>query len=186
MLAVLCGCVKQESGRFYLQEIGNFAANSAGNNLDASFSLPEGFTGSCLGLSVKDSRQQMRFPISLASNLAQLKFTLQIFEDNASNAFYQAEVPLKNNSAYYPLWRPAYGVLIGGLEPLPYAWPETRSNTVAVFRYGEDSHALESGILRSKVAYRLRLTVRDSILLTNRLHLWLYSHRAGSDMRPEQ
>jgi len=185
VLAVLCGCPKQESGRFHLQEIGSFIASSAGNNFDGSFTLPDGFAGSCLGLSVEDSQQPIGKTTSLASNLAQLRFALQIFEDSAPNDFYQAEVSLKDNYAYYPLWSPAYGVLIGGLEPLPYAWLETRTNSVATFRYGKDAPSLENGKLRPNRAYRLRLTVLGPTPLTNRLHLWLYSHKAGSDMRPK-
>lgn len=185
MLAVLCGCPKQESGRFHLQEVGSFVASTTGSGFDGSFYLPDGFAGSCLGLSVEDSQQQIGNTASLASNFAQLRFALQMFEDSASNDFHRAEVPLKDNYAYYPLWRPAYGVLIGGLEPLPYAWPETRRNSVAVFRYGKDAYPLDNGKLRPNVAYRLRLTVVDPTPLTNRLHLWVYSHKAGSDMRPK-
>jgi hypothetical protein len=185
MLAVLCGCVKQESGRFHLAEIGSFVASSAGNSVDGSFHLPDGFAGSCLGLSVDDSEREIGNVAPLASNLARLRFSLEIFEDSASNAFYRAEVPLKDNYAYYPLWRPAYGVLIGGLEPLPYAWPETRTNSVAAFRYGKDAPPLENGKLLPNTAYRLRLTVLDPTPLTNRLHLWVYSHKGGSDMRPK-
>lgn len=179
MSVTLLSCGQQKVAKSSLEKLGSFYGCSTSNWLEETFQLPSGFEGHCLGLSVEGSQEQIGDVTCLAANLAQMRLLIQLFQKDESDYFYQAELSLRDNYAYYPLWRPAYGVLIGGLEPFPYAWPETSSNSVAMFRYGKSAGRLENGKLVPNVAYRMRLTVLDPTPVTNRLQLWVYSYSTG-------
>jgi hypothetical protein len=176
VVGTMVGCNKPPVAKFHLERIGGFNATSAGSQLEEHLYVPVGFDQSFLGISVRG--QPQGHPSDLmqsATNLAGLRFELQLFQGDASNDFYRAEVSLTNNCAYHTLWQPDFGLLVGGIEPFPYAWENTRSNSRAAYRYGRDAFPVRGGKLAPYVNYRLRLTVLDPIPITNRLALWLYS-----------
>jgi hypothetical protein len=177
VLLVVGGCSRDKSVKYELANIGNFYADAPGGYSEESFVVPAGFDESLLGLSVQGSPQQLPNAIALSTNLDRLRFSVQVFQGNSTNDFYHADVPIGTNCGYCPLWKPDFGVLIGGVEPFPYAWAQTKSNCVAGYTYGRNIFPVKNGTLRTNLEYRLRLTIISPIPLTNRLQLWLYSYR---------
>jgi hypothetical protein len=162
---------------FWLQKIGSFHALSKGDKLDESIYIPDGVAHSILGLSVEGASYS--HPglgrLALATNLSAMRLKILLFHSNSVSDFYRVELPLATNSAYYSLWMPDFGVLLGGIEPFPYAWQHTKSNSVASFQFGRDVFPLKDGQLISHLSYRIKLIVEAPVTVTNRLQLWLYS-----------
>lgn len=182
LLAVLlfaAGCSKNGTGgRYYLEKIGSLQMSSSTNQLDENFYVPPEFDNAILGLSVQgSSKLPASNQMNLATAVASLKFTLELFHEDSSESFYRAEILARSNSVLFPLWKPDMGYLLTGIEPFPY--PDAGKQRAAVagsYRQGKNDFPLANGRPLPGVSYRVRVRVDQPVAISNRIQLWLYSY----------
>jgi len=161
-----------------MQKIGSLFATSVSNHLDENFYVPDGMDSSVLGISIQSSQATLATnAAALFTNAAQLKFTMRLYQEGASNEFYRAQIFARSNCVYYPLWKPDLGYLITGVEPFPYARPDVEEVVAGAYRFGRDTFPLLSGRPRPGVNYRVTVTIDTPVPITNRFQLWLYSYK---------
>jgi hypothetical protein len=170
------GCGKQRNQTFRLDHLTSFDGSVVNAEGSGQLVVPENAREVYLGLSVQGKGKPTGDEMArTATNLAELRFTLEIFHEGSSNAVYRADVRVTNNYSYHYLWKPDYGVIMGGLEPFPSDWERTRGNVQASYPGGKESPAVHEGRLIPNERYQLRVVVVEPISLTNRLYLWLYT-----------
>ena len=173
----LASCAKIEKPTIQVQELGTFDVNRIGHYLNAGFRLKEGASTPHLGCTIQgiiNGQLDDNQVVYVKTNLWKLRFRLQLFQENATNDFYNATFNLAKNYNYHPWRRPDFSFIICGIEPFPYCLSETRRNVVALYRYGRDVYPVRGGQLVPNIGYSLRLEVLEPCALTNRLQLWLY------------
>jgi hypothetical protein len=167
------GCARKEASVFLLERVGSFPAARYGDTLDGTFYIYENYDRWALGISVPNLPVRSSDTASmLVSNLSQLRFKMELFHNNATKSFYHAELGLSNNLAYYPLWKPDFGVLVGGGREFPIEM--TAGGNLAESTRDVQPFPFRLGKLVPNENYRIRLTVLVPMALTNRLDLWLY------------
>jgi hypothetical protein len=174
------GCSKDETvgGRYYLEKIGALQISSSTNHLDENFYVPPEFDNAILGLSVQGSHKlPASNQMSLVTAVASLKFTLELFHEDASESFYRAEILVRSNTVLFPLWKPDLGYLLTGIEPFPYPDAgEQRAVVAGSYRQATNVFPLANGRPLPGVSYRVRVSVDQPVALSNRFQLWLYSY----------
>jgi len=174
-LALLVGgCEAKRSDGFVLQKVGDLAPDKAGNILEDTFYVHKSVDRWSFGIAIPNRPQQTPADATLAMQMiSPLRLRLELFHGRETNSFYRAEFGLASDSAYYPLWQPDFGVLVGGGLEFPFNWPAVGEHT-AQFRDGRDIFPFHRGRLAPNQNYRMRLTALAQATLTNRLDIWLY------------
>ncbi|MFN7140849.1 MAG: hypothetical protein ACK4UN_16055 [Limisphaerales bacterium] len=148
---LLTGC-KPKQHHFFLQEMGRFSGNEAGNSITVTSTFPRAFTTNYLWLSVQayESKDPSEAFVTF-KRAKDLRLLIEIF--SGEQQLLKEEVQLSTGTISPILGPHEYGALILKLDSL---------NKLRTNGYQES-------------VFRINATVTQSVDVTNTFRLWLYS-----------
>jgi hypothetical protein len=194
---LLSGCRKRPPEVVQQAPLGPFYVSRANSTIEADFHTGINDTTNCnLGFEVRGIELDSAFPAHFKYVLdalysGKLRLRLQLFDKNTTNDFYCAEFQLGSmqenaqngserigaNYVYsgnlvktYPLF------YFAGLKPLGfYSYYEPKSSDLIMYHPQKDALTEEGKLLPDK-DYKVKLTVLESINITNQFQLVLYQY----------